>query len=190
MKHLLTLTLVALLAACGTTDPYQKRADAERAYQEKAIDRALDQAPKWMAKLPVSSSAIFANGEGWADNRNMAIEKAMTNARATICYSADGTVSSQTKEYATGSNKTSSIERVTRSNCNNVEITGTEYASDVGDNPKVIRAGNQYVAYVLVALPTGDANIQRKYKDDRKREAREAARATEAFKELPPNKVE
>jgi hypothetical protein len=33
-------------------------------------------------------------------------------------------------------------------------------------------------------LPTGDANVMRKYKDNLKREARETARATEAFKEL------
>jgi hypothetical protein len=34
-------------------------------------------------------------------------------------------------------------------------------------------------------LPTGDANVQRKYIDNRKRDEREQARATEAFKELP-----
>ena len=191
MKHILTLTLVALLTACGTTDHYAKREEAQRKYEEAAIDKALDATPKWMNRLPTSSAAVFGNGEGRADSRNMAVEIALSNARSMICYNADGVVSSQTKDFQTASSKTSSTERVTRSNCNNVDITGAEFAAgDYGDNPKVVRTGNKYTAFVLLALPTGDANVQKKYKDDRKREERDAIRAEAAFKELPPNKVE
>jgi len=188
-KILLLVPLVAVLAACGTTDVYQKRADAERQYQERAIDKALDERPKWMTKLPLSSSAIFASGEGHADSYSMAVHAAKTDAMAHVCYSADGKVTSQTKDFATGSSKTSSIERATRTNCNGVDITGIEFASDkdVGENPKVIRTGTQFTAFVLLALPTGDANVLRKYKDDVKRQEREVARSNEAFKELPPN---
>lgn len=193
MKHTLTLAVIvisSLLTACGTTDPYMKRAESERKYEEAAIDKALDAAPKWMDQLPSSGSAVFGNGEGRADSRNMAVEVALSNARSMICYNADGQVSSQTKDFQTQSSKTSNVERVTRSNCNNVDITGAELASGYGPNPKVIRTGTKYTAFVLLALPTGDANVQRKYKDDRKREEREAARAEKAFTELPPNKVE
>lgn len=187
-KFLLTLPLVALLAACGTTDVYQKRADNERQYQERAIEKALDERPKWMTRLPASTSAIFAAGEGHADSYSMAVHAAKTDALAHVCYSADGRVTSQTKDFATGSSKTSSIERATRTNCNNVDVTGIEFASerDVGENPKVIRTGTQFTAFVLIALPTGDANVQRKYKDDLKRQEREVARSAEVFKELPP----
>ena len=186
-KTLLLIPMVAMLAACGTTDVYQKRADNERQYQEEAIDRALKKRPEWMAKLPVSNSAIFAAAEGSADSYNMAVHMARTNALTDLCYSADGKVSSQTKQFETGSSKTSSIEKVTRTNCNSVDVTGYETygAKDVGENPLVIRTGGKFTAYVLVALPTGDANVQRKYKDGLKREAREQVRASEAFKELP-----
>jgi major membrane immunogen (membrane-anchored lipoprotein) len=190
MKYVFALAIAALLTACGTTDPYAKRAETERKYEEAAIDKALDAAPKWMDQLPTSASAVFGNGEGRADSRNMAVEVALSNARSMICYNADGRVSSQTKDFQTQSSKSSNVERVTRSNCNNVDITGAELAGGYGPNPKVIRTGNKYTAFVLLALPTGDANVQRKYKDDRKREEREQARAVEAFKELPANKVE
>ena len=188
MKKILTLLpIVALLAACGTTDVYQKRAENEREYQEKAIDQALKRRPSWMGKLPISDSAVFAAAEGSAENYNMAVHLARTNALAEICYSAGGTISSQTKQYDTGSTKSSSIEKVTRTNCNAVDVTGVETygAKNIDENPVVVRAGNRYTAYVLVALPTGDANIQRKYKDGLKREERELANRTEAFKELP-----
>jgi len=75
-KTLLLIPVVAMLAACGTTDVYQRRADNERQYQEEAIDRALKKRPEWMTKLPVSNSAIFAAAEGSADIFFMAIHMA------------------------------------------------------------------------------------------------------------------
>jgi uncharacterized lipoprotein len=38
-KTLLLVPIVAVLAACGTTDVYQRRADNESQYQEESIDR-------------------------------------------------------------------------------------------------------------------------------------------------------
>jgi len=184
-KTLLLIPIVAILAACGTTDPYQKRAEQERKYEETAKEKAIDEMPDWYSKVPTSASAIYAAGMGQADTIEMAVTSATTAAKAKICYSADGVVTSQTKDFATGRSSTSSIERVTRTNCNNVSIAGYEFADIKGKNPKIVRTGNTFTAYVLVALPTGDANVQRKYIDNRKRDEREQARATEAFKELP-----
>ena len=186
-KTLLLLPIVAALAACGTTDVYQKRADNERQYQEKSIDQALKARPNWMSKLPISDSAVFAAAEGSAESYNMAVHLARTNALTELCYSADGRVTSQTKQFETGSTRSSSIEKVTRTNCNTVDVTGVETygAKNVDENPVVVRSGNRYTAYVLLALPTGDANIQRKYKDSLKREERELAQKEQAFKELP-----
>ena len=186
-KIFIVLPIVVALTACGTTDVYQKRADNAREYDEKAIDQALKKRPEWMAKLPVSNSAIFAAAEGSADSYNMAVHMARTNALTDLCYSADGKVSSQTKQFETGSSKSSSIEKVTRTNCNSVDVTGNETygAKDVGENPLVIRTGSKFTAFVLLALPTGDANVQRKYKDGLKRDERELAAKEQAFKELP-----
>jgi hypothetical protein len=186
-KIFIVLPIVVALTACGTTDVYQKRTDNAREYDEKAIDQALKKRPEWMAKLPISSSAVFAAAEGSADSYNMAVHMARTNALTDLCYSADGKVSSQTKQFETGSSKSSSIEKVTRTNCNSVDVTGYETygAKDVGENPLVIRTGSKFTAYVLVALPTGDANVQRKYKDGLKRDERELAAKEQAFKELP-----
>lgn len=180
------MPIVALLAACGTTDVYQKRVDNQYEREGKAIEQALKGRPDWMGKLPVSDSAVFAAAEGSAENYNMAVHLARTNALAEICYSAGGTVSSQTKQYDTGSTKSSNIEKVTRSNCNTVDVTGVETygAKNIDQNPVVVRAGNRYTAYVLIALPTGDANVLRRAKEKNSREMLEAQRSTQAFKEL------
>jgi hypothetical protein len=187
MKKIITLLpIIAVLAACGTTDVYQKRVDNQYEREGKAIEQALKGRPDWMGKLPVSDSAVFAAAEGSAENYNMAVHLARTNALAEICYSAGGTVSSQTKQYDTGSTKSSNIEKVTRSNCNTVDVTGVETygAKNIDQNPVVVRAGNRYTAYVLIALPTGDANVLRRAKEKNSREILEAQRSTQAFKEL------
>jgi hypothetical protein len=63
--------------------------------------------------------------------------------------------------------------------CKNVDLTGVE-VKDI----KRIAEGTRFRVYVLVALPTGDANILRKAKEAAKQRELAAARAPEAFKEL------
>jgi hypothetical protein len=186
-KTLLLIPIVAMLAACGTTrDAYERRADNEREYREKAIDQALKKRPEWMSRVPLSDSAVFAAAEGTAGSYNMAVHLARTNALSDICYSAGGTVDSQTKQFETSATRSSAIEKATRTRCNAVDVTGVETygAKNVGDNPVVVRSGDQFTAYVLLALPTGDANVLRRSREQAKVNEQSARRAPEAFKEL------
>lgn len=186
MKKILTLLpVVALLAACAT-DPYAKRAESERKFTQEANERAIAKMPDWMSKLPISNNALFAAASGRADTPGMAIQMARTNAMADLCYGIDGRVDSQTKNFATANTKSSSFESVTRTRCNTVDVTGMETygAKGIDKNPVVVATGTDFTAYVLIALPTGDANVLRKAKEQDKREQRQAGRAVEAFKEL------
>lgn len=181
MKALLLIPIVAVLAACGTTDPYGKRADQERARQERYVERTIDQAPKWMIQTPVSSSAVYAAGTSASGDYSMAFQKAKADAYGKICMTAGGTASQRTKIYKadTAQSSTELSEMVIRSQCKDVDLTGVEISER-----KIIAEGNRYRAYVLVALPTGDANILRKAKEQAKLNEIAAQRAPEAFKEL------
>ena len=179
---LIMIPLVAMLAACGTTkDAYERRADAERERQEKYVERAIDKAPDWMLKVPLSNSAVFASGTSASGDYSMAFHKAKADAYGKICMAAGGTASQQTKIYkadtATASSEVS--EMVLRSACKEVDLTGVEVKEK-----KIIPEGNRFRAYVLVALPTGDANVLRKAKDAQRLHEIAAKRAPEAFKEL------
>lgn len=173
--------IVAILAACGTTDPYGKRADMERERQERQVERSLDKAPKWMFEVPKSSSAVYSNGTNTSGSWEMALHKAKADAYGKICMSAGGTASQRTKIYRADTNQSSTelSEMVIRTQCKEVDITGVEVAER-----KIVQEGTQYRAYVLIALPTGDANIQRKAKEQAKLNEIAAKRAPEAFKEL------
>ncbi len=184
MKKFLTLIpVIALLAACGTSDPYQKRAEQERERQEKLVERTIDKAPKWMTELPVSSSAVYAAGTSVSGDYSMAIQKAKADAYGKICMSVGGTASQQTKIYKTDSEATSTefSEMAIKSSCKSVDLTGVEVSKD---GIKMISEGNRYRAYVLVVMPTGDANVLRRAKEAVRQREIAAARAPQALKEL------
>ena len=97
---------------------------------------------------------------------------------------AGGTASQQTKIYRTDSEATSTemSEMALKTSCKSVDLTGVEIKEI-----KRVAEGTRFRVYVLVALPTGDANILRKAKDANRQREIAAARAPEAFKELDKN---
>ena len=183
MKKLLTVVpLVMLMAACSSTsDPYAKRAEAERERQTKLVERSIDKAPEWMLKVPKSEGAVYANGTAISPDMEMAISKAKMLAYGKICMAAGGEVDQQSRVFRTDNNNTSveNSEVAIRAMCRKVDITGVEPSQKV-----LIAEGDRYRAYVLIALPVGDANQLRKAKVNEELNRNANVRATEAFKEL------
>jgi hypothetical protein len=68
-----------------------------------------------------------------------------------------------------------------KSSCKEVDLTGVEVPKD---GIKMIPEGNRYRAYVLVVMPTGDANVLRRAKEAARQRELAAARAPQALKEL------
>ena len=184
-KSLLVLPLVAVLAACSTTDPYEKRADAERTRGEANVERAISQAPKWMTELPKSQSAVYQNGTAVSQDMGMSSNKAKTMAFGKICMAAGGQVNQQSKIYRTDSENASTefSELAIKSFCPGVDITGIEVV-----DTKMIAEGNRFRTYVLVALPTGEANQLQARKDRMRQERIAETRSREAFREMEQNR--
>ena len=180
-KVFILLPIVAALTACGTSDPYQKRAEQEYERREKLAERVIDKAPKWMTELPVSKSAVYEAGTAVSADFSMADQKAKADAYGKICMTAGGTASQRTKIYRTDSEVTSTefSEMALRSSCKEVDLTGVEVKEI-----KRINEGGRYRTYVLVALPTGDANVLKRAKEANRQRELAAARAPQALKEL------
>jgi hypothetical protein len=184
MKKVFTLLpMVAVIAACSSTpkDDYDKRAAAVESKREAAAEKSLSKAPSWMSELPTSNNAVYANGSAVSSDMSMADYKAKLFAYGKICMAAGGKVSQQAKVFMQDTSDASyeTSELAIRSLCPEVDITGIE-TKEI----KRIADGSRYRSYVLVALPTGDANALQKRKDVLKLEKRAASRGAEAFKEL------
>jgi hypothetical protein len=187
MKQLLVLApIVAILAACSSApkDTYERRAYDERERQEKLADRAIDKAPKWMMELPQSKSAIYQNGSATSYDMSMSLNKAKTIAFGKICMSAGGRVDQQSKLYRLDSANasTENSELAIKSFCPNVDISGVEMVET-----KMISEGGQFRSYVLIVLPTGDANAIQKFRAEQDQRRVAESRSREAFKEMEKN---
>ena len=183
-KLFLVLPVAALVTACGTTEKFEKRAETERVRQEKYVDNTISKAPKWMSQLPESKDAVYANGTGVSRDFSMADEKAKMVAFSKICMAAGGEVDKQSKMFMSDTDDVSleRSEMAIRAMCRGTDISGTEIVEI-----KRISEGNRYRSYVLVALPTGDANPLQQRNDRRKAAAGSRARADRAFEEIDAN---
>ena len=171
-KLIIAVAVASTLSACGSNpvSQYTKEAEKQIERQERAVKIAINEAPDWMTKVPKSPNAVYETGTASHIDFSMADMIAKTMAYAKICTAAGGTVRSQTKVFGNNSGITSEI--TARSMCPDIDITGVETV-DV----KHVAEGNRIRTYVLVALPTGPANVLRTSREAEKR-------APEAFKEL------
>ena len=177
------LAVAAVVSACTTTptDTYDKRVDAERVRREAAVEKSIDKAPKWMTELPVSTNAVYANGSAVSQDMSMADYKAKLFAYGKVCMAAGGKVSQQSKMFLMDNSDASydTSEVAIRGVCPDVDITGVE-TKEV----KRVAEGTRFRSYVLVALPTGDANMLKKQKEQSRMQAQAAGRSRQAFQEL------
>ena len=184
-NYFVILPLVALITACGTTkDDYQKRAEAAEEKREAQVTKSISRSPAWMTELPASDSAVFANGSAVSSDMSMADYKSKLFAYGKICMAAGGKVSQQAKVFMqdTAVASTEISELAIKSMCPGVDITGTEIKE-----VKRVGEGGRFRTYVLLALPTGDANALQKRKDQLKLNDGAVQRSTEAFTELDKN---
>jgi hypothetical protein len=186
MKKLILLApIVVILAACSSSpkDPYERRVYHDEQRREKAAEQAIDRAPKWMTDLPVSKSAVYQNGTAVSPDYSMAVSKAKTVAFGKICMSAGGRVNQQSKIYRTDSENASTefSELAIKTYCPGVDISGVEVAAE---GIKVIPENGRFRAYVLIALPIGEANGIQKVTDARNQRRLAETRSRESFKEM------
>jgi len=196
MKKVFAILPLVALVACGSTktpvgtapalptETYDNRVAVVQIDREAQVNKSIAQSPDWMTKLPVSNSAVYANGSAASSDMSMADYKAKLFAFGKICMAAGGKVDQQSKVFmqdtAEANHETS--ELAIRSMCPSVDITGVEIKE-----VKRISEGSRFRTYVLVALPTGDANALQKRKDQLRLKDRAEQRGTDAFKELDKN---
>jgi hypothetical protein len=184
MKKLLALVpVVAIMAACSSApkDTYERRVYEDRQRQDRSAELAVDKAPKWMAEVPSSANAVYATGTAVSGDFSMADFKAKMIAYGKICIAAGGQISQRGQIFMQDNSNASfeTSEMAIKTMCPSVDITGVE-TKEI----KRIADNGRYRSYVLVALPTGDANILQKRKDMLILQGRSEQRAKTAFSEM------
>jgi hypothetical protein len=184
MKRLLVvLPLVAALTACGTTssDRFDRRVERDQERRDKAAVQAIKKAPDWMTELPRSNNAVYANGTAVSSDMGMSANKAKLMAYGKICMAAGGRVNQNSRMFLMDSENSTAeqTELAIQSICPSVDITGVETV-----DMQHIAENGRFRTYVLLALPTGQANQVQGDRDRRANTARMNQRAGQAFQEM------
>lgn len=197
MKKVLAILPLIALVACSSNKPapvatgpvlptetYDNRAAVSQIDREAQVNRSISQSPKWMTELPSSNNAVYANGSAVSSDMSMADYKAKLFAYGKICMAAGGKVSQQAKVFMQDTSEASAeiSELAIKSMCPSVDITGVEIKE-----VKRIAEGSRFRTYVLVALPTGEANQLQKRKDQLTLKDRAEKRSNEVFTEMDKN---
>jgi formiminotetrahydrofolate cyclodeaminase len=184
MKRIASLAVVLALAACSTTQPVAQAPAPKPVYAspaEAAAQKVIDNVPEWFVDVPKQENVIYAVGDGVSGSLSGAIGNARANAFEGICQAAGGKVRSQTKVYRqdTEAASTSVTTTAIRNICPDVDVTGANV-----EKRHVVRDGNRFRAYVLVALPVGEKNTLARTKQMDKLQERAMANREREFKEL------
>jgi hypothetical protein len=174
-KYLVLVPIVALLVACGTTQPVQQpvqpklspqQADLQRivTQREREINHTLENIPEWMNKLPTDKSMVYGSASAISVDFGMADEKARIAAIGRICVAYGGRVNKKGDVYRLDTGKESSerSEIAIREMCKNVDVAGVEIIEI-----KRIAEGSRYRSFVLVGLPLGEGNTVKADKEGR-----------------------
>lgn len=186
MKKILSIVAIcAVMTACSTTPPPAPVAVApvrmSVSPQEASAQRVIEAVPEWFLNVPKKDNVIYAVGDGFSGSLSGALGNARANAFEGICQSAGGTVRSQTKVFRQDTEQSSVSVSTTaiRNLCADIDVSGANV-----EKREVIRDGNRFHAYVLVAFPLGEANVIARTKQaDKLAEKALSARERE-FKEL------
>ncbi|SCA56862.1 conserved exported hypothetical protein [Candidatus Terasakiella magnetica] len=187
----LALTAISLgLSACSTPEPGTPEAALwahEQKMEAKAenVEDTIDELPSWYLNPPKDDISAYGVGTSTSSDIQLAVDKAMLNAKRSLADAMKGKISSKMKEFVTESGTDedtqviSDVERVTSNLITEVDLSGF-----MREKVEVKPLGTQYRVYAMIRFPLGKAN--RVMVDKIKKNARLEAkiRSAKAFQDL------
>ena len=160
------LLALTALAACADSPPPGTSAYAaaqEERRHERQVDAVRDSMadiPDWYLAPPVDDNdAVYAPGTAISADLQLAVDKAVIGAKRALADRIGSRLSSKLKEFLSESGAAGDArvmaesERVTNNLITEVNLSGYSVAEK-----KVVPAGSQFRAYVLIRYPQGEAD--------------------------------
>ena len=152
------------LGGCATVKPgtpealYQEQQEM-KAEQRKQATESVAEMPDWFVKIPEDSARIYAVATNYSNDLQMAIDKAVQDAKTVLADKLQGTSGGKMKQFISETGMGENVElmkestKVSTSLFTNVNLSGYTI-----NTQKVIQQGTGFRAYVLLSYPLGQAN--------------------------------
>ena len=179
-----------LLAGCsspapGSPESFMQKQQAKHNAQQAMIQDTIDDLPKWYKDVPKSDYAILSAGVATSPHLQLAVDKAILNAKRMLADRVEGLLSSQVKQYVSETGREIApmalmdSEHVTKNVLRDVNVSGYRV-----EDMDIKSHGTYFRVYVLLMYPLGEMNDILTLRQ-RQREAKERVSRTEkAYDEL------
>lgn len=178
------------LAACASPPPGSPgwNAQQEQNRQEAragAVKSAVDDLPSWFLAPPTDANALYAPGTANSADLQFALDKAVLAAKRTLADRISSKLSAKMKEFLAESGAAEDAQVMTESERVTTNlITEANLSGYSVSQTKLIPAGTQYRAYVLLQYPLGSANRILVDQVNKNNLLQNKLRASKAFQEL------
>jgi hypothetical protein len=178
------------LGACATPEPGTPAWTAQQEQQKQdtrtaTVKASVDDLPSWYRNPPTDEFSIYAPGTATSSDLQFAEDKAILGAKRALADRINSRLSSKMKEFLSesGAGENTQVmaesERVTSNLITEVNLSGYNITEK-----KLVPAGTQYRAYVLVQYPLGNANRILVDQVNKNSLLQGKLRASKAFQEL------
>lgn len=138
-------------------------ASAPQTEQEKAVQNAIDDLPKWMVELPVpedNNKELFVAGTGLSTNLTLARDKATLDVEKQLANKISAKVSSRFKQYVreVGAGTPLTIqdnEQVVKKLVTEANVAGYHQIDS-----KIVREGTSFRVYMLARYPIEENTLR------------------------------
>lgn len=187
LKLVTPLIFVTLTTGCATI-PEAGTPEARIYIQEQRMEQAgeiIEQAPEWFTKAPCSPTAICTTATAVSLDMQLAVDKAVLDAKYTLADKIKGIVSAKISTFIEQVGNTdmptinTETTKVVKNVISNISTTGYEISK------QSIQPSKQgFRAYVLAEYPLGSANRQLVAATKQNKILNSVSRANKAFSDL------
>jgi hypothetical protein len=170
MRNVIRLALIAnavlslTITGCATVQPGSPEAiyreqQEQKQQQKKHASESVAEAPSWFTELPPDGIVIYAATTNYSTEMQLAIDKAIQDAKGQLADKVQGVISGKTKQFIAESGMSENVQVVSDLQKISINLfTNVDLAGYSIQKQKVIPQGTGFRSYVLMIYPLGQAN--------------------------------
>lgn len=182
---LFTLALALIIAGCASGNRNEAGVPPAKAAEAARVQQIAADIPDWFIKPPQSDSMLYAVATASSPDLQLAIDKAVNDAKAQLADRLNGEMSGKMKRFIEESGSASDPQLLQEtSKVTNALFTSVNMAGYRINEKKIVAQGALFRAYTLLEYPLGDANRLLVSEIKKSQAVESRLRASKAFADL------
>lgn len=190
LSTIVNVALSLAITGCAAVKPgspealYREQQEQKQQLKKQAAE-SVAEAPSWFTDLPPDGIVIYAATTNYSTEMQLAIDKAIQDAKGQLADKVQGVISGKTKQFIAESGMAENVQVVSDLQKISINLfTNVDLAGYSIQKQKAISQGTGFRSYVLMIYPLGQANRMLLEKIKANTILNSKLAATEAYAEL------